>query len=101
MEQSTLIDKISYIRTRAGLSARALSLSIGKTASYIAVLEQQKKFAPSFETLCDILDACNTTLEEFFYYDITAYKTDKEIINLLKNTSDDKKTAALSVLKIR
>ncbi len=34
MELSTLIERIGYIRIRANLSARKLSLMIGKNAGY-------------------------------------------------------------------
>ena len=99
MELKTLIERIGYVRIRANLSARKLSLMIGKNAGYIHMLEQNKNFAPTFETLTAILEACNTTTEEFFYYDIKAYKHDSQIIELLKNIKDDeKKEAILTIL---
>ena len=99
MEFNTLIERIGYIRIRANLSARKLSLMIGKNAGYIHMLEQNKNFAPTFETLTAILEACNTTTEEFFYYDIQAYKQDREIIELLKkNRDEEKKNAILTLL---
>ena len=99
MELDTLIERIVYIRIRANLSARKLSLMIGKNAGYIHMLEQNKNFAPTFETLTAILEACNTTTEEFFYYDIEEYKKDSQIIELLKKVKDEeKKTAILTLL---
>ena len=99
MELSTLIERIGYIRIRANLSARKLSLMIGKNAGYIHMLEQNKNFAPTFETLTAILEAWNTTTEEFFYYDIEEYKKDSQIIELLKKVKDEeKKTAILTLL---
>lgn len=100
MELSTLIERIAYIRTRANLSARKLSLLIGKNAGYIHMLEQNKNFAPTFDTLMAILETCNTTVEEFFYYDIKAYKQDYLIIELLKKVKEeDKKNAIITLLK--
>jgi len=101
MELNTLIERISYIRTRANLSARKLSQQIGKTDGYIHHLEQSKKFAPTFETLCDILDVCNTSFEEFFYYDMRQYAHDKQIMDLLRNTSAERKEVILSMLKVK
>lgn len=98
MELNTLIERISYIRVRANLSARKLSLMIGKNAGYIHMLEQNKNFAPTFDTLMAILEACNTTTEEFFYYDIHSYKQDSKIIELLKTNKDDKKKSAIITL---
>lgn len=66
MDNIELINRISFIRNRANLSARKLSMEIGKTDSYIHRLETSKSFAPIFETLMEILEACNTTTEKFF-----------------------------------
>jgi len=101
MELNELINRIAFIRTRANLSARKLSQQIGKTDGYIHHLEQSRKFAPSFETLMAILEACNTTFEEFAYYDIAIYKTDKQITDLLRNASAERKGVILSMLKVK
>lgn len=76
-------------------------MEIGKNECYIHRLETSKSFAPTFETLMDILDVCNTTTEEFFYYNIPAYKQDKEILNLLETASPEKKNAIITLLKIK
>ena len=99
MELHELISRISFIRTRANLSARKLSMEIGKTESYINRMEVAKNFAPTFDTLSDILDVCNTSIEEFFYYNIPAYKQDQQIIELLKDVNHDKKAAIIALLK--
>lgn len=98
MELNTLIERIGYIRVRANLSARKLSLLIGKNPGYIHMLEQNKNFAPTFETLSAILEVCNTTSEEFFYYDIKSYKQDMAILDLLKQEKDEEKKAAILIL---
>ena len=100
MEKNEIISRISFARTRANLSARALSISAGLNYGYINRLESKKDFLPSMESFLYILDACNISTEEFFYYDINAYKEDKEIIDLLKNTSKEKKDIILSILKL-
>lgn len=98
MELETLINRLSYIRVRANLSARKLSLLIGKNAGYIHMLEQNRNFAPTFETLMDILECCNTSVEEFFYYDIEEYKKDKPILDLLRHIHDEEKKRAIYTL---
>ncbi len=62
------------------------------------MLETNKNFAPTFETLLEILDVCNTTVEEFFYYSIPAYQQDKQIIEKLQSVSLDKKEALLKLI---
>lgn len=93
-----IIERISQLRTRNGLSARELSLRIGKNEAYINRLEYRKNFEPSISVIKDIVEACNSTLEEFFYYDMAAYKTDIEIIKALKKVSPEKKKAILELL---
>lgn len=101
MDLHELINRISFIRTQANLSARKLSLLIGKTAGYIHHMEQSKRFAPTFETLSDILSVCNVSFEKFFYYDITQYDIDKKIINDLKNTPKEKKEIIQKIIELK
>ena len=99
MELKTMIERIGYIRVRANLSARKLSLLIGKNPGYIHMLEQNKNFAPTFETLSAILEVCNTTSEEFFYYDLFEYKTDAQALNFFKTLSQKQKNAIMNLYK--
>ncbi len=100
MEINELVERIAFIRTRANLSARKLSILIGKTDGYIHNLEQARSFAPTFETFCAILKACNVSFEEFFYPKIENYKRDKELLELLKTAPDEKRDIALAILKL-
>lgn len=98
MELNEIINRISQLRTRAGLSARELSLRIGKNEAYINRLEYRKNFEPSVSVINDIVEACGSSLQEFFYYDISQYAQDEKVINLLKHTSENKKRAIIELL---
>ncbi len=98
MELVEIIERISKLRTRANLSARELSLRIGKNESYINRLEYRKNFEPSITVISEIAEACGSSLEELFYYDIGQYCKDKEIISLLKTCNDKKKKAIIDLL---
>ena len=98
MELIEIIERISKLRTKAGLSARELSLRIGKNEAYINRLEYRKNFEPSVTVISEIADVCGSSLEEFFYYDINQYKIDKQIIDLLKNVPESKKKAFIEIL---
>lgn len=98
MDLNEIIRRISQLRTRAGFSARELSLRIGKNEAYINRLEYRKNFEPSISVINDIAEACDSNLEEFFYYDMSAYKSDKEIIDLLKKVPESKKKAWIELL---
>lgn len=100
MELKEIIERIGIIRTRANLSARALSLSIGKNASYIHLLESSKTtFEPSLSTLLDIIEACGSNPAEFFSEDITQYKLDKQVLDFLKTLSPYQKEAIMNLYK--
>lgn len=102
MNKDEVVERISALRTKAGLSARDLSLKIGKNAAYISRLESKNdSFEPSVSALLEIISACNSTECEFFYYDIYSYSKDKEIIELLKSVSPEKKDLIIKLLKVK
>lgn len=98
MEIKDIIMRIGYFRNKANLSARALSLTIGKNSAYITKMESGE-YEPSMRVILDIIEACGTTPEEFFYEDINSYKLDKENLNMLKSLSANKKAALNELLK--
>ena len=98
MELLEIIERISAVRIKANLSARELSLRIGKNESYINRLEYRKNFEPSISVISDIAEACGSSLEEMFYYDISQYSKDKEIISSLKKCNEKKKQAIIDLL---
>lgn len=98
MELLEIIERVSAIRTKANLSARELSLRIGKNESYINRLEYRKNFEPSISVISTIAEVCGSSLEEMFYYDINQYSKDKEIISLLKKCNEKKKQAIIDLL---
>lgn len=99
MNREDIINKISMARNNANLSARALSQIIDMNENYINRLENKRDFLPSLEVFMKIIEACNLTPDQFFYYDMKAYNKDLEIIKLLKNTSEEKKNAVISLLQ--
>ena len=99
MELDEVVNRISKLRTRAGLSARELSIRIGKNEAYINRLEYRKNFEPSISVINDIVEVCNSSLSEFFYYNIDSYQKDREIISLLSRANDNVKDAIIKILE--
>ena len=101
MTKNEIVDRIRQIRYNAGLSARELSLRIGKNEAYISRLESANgTFEPSISVLLDIIEVCGSTESEFFYYKIDAYKKDKIILDLLSKIKDDStKDAIITILE--
>lgn len=98
-QKQYIIERIAKARANANLSARALSQKIDMNEGYINRLESKRDFLPSVEVLLRIIKVCGMTLEEFFYSDSFSYKTDKDILNLLKSTDIETKQAILTILK--
>ena len=100
MDKNEVVQRISILRTKAGLSARDLSLRIGKNSAYISRLESKNdSFEPSVTALLEIIEACGSTPLEFFYYNIYDFQKDKEIIDLLKSATQIKKDSIINLLK--
>lgn len=98
MCKEEIINRISKARTKANLSARALSCRIGMNPGYINRLESKRDFLPSTEAMLKIIEECGLTEVQFFYYDIDAYEKDKNIIEILSTISSEKKDAIITLL---
>ena len=95
---SFLIERLSAMRVKNNFSQRELSLRIGKESSYINRMEQSK-FIPSVDTLYAIVEACNASMEELFYYDMEQYPADAELLKLFRCFSTEKKEPLPKVLQ--
>ncbi len=98
MDIKEVIQRIIYFRNKANLSDRELSLRIGKHEGYINKLESKDFNLPS-ETLLEIIDAVNSTPEEFFSNDYFNYKTNIELIDTIKNLPLNKRSSLLNFIK--
>ena len=83
-----------------------------RSENYITLLENKKAFLPPLETLFEIITICGSTPQEFFADpNVIAYYADKDTIELLNNNKDlielwktaspERRAAALSVLKLK
>jgi transcriptional regulator with XRE-family HTH domain len=107
-----IINRISELRTRAGFTARALSIAIGMNENYVNGLEARKNWLPSMEVMFNIISALGVTATEFFGDpDVPAFYADKgtvqflnenkDIVRLWKTASPEKRAAALAVLRLK
>lgn len=93
-----IIIRIKQAREKAHLSARELSLLIGKNGTYLTKLENSE-FNITMQTIIDIVNACGITLEEFFYRNQLSYSKDKELLDFFSTLSDKQKDAILNLYK--
>lgn len=92
-----IIQRLSILRTKAKLSARALSLMIGKNSTYITKMEAGE-FTPNLSTLLEIIEVCNSTAEEFFSQNFDNYKQDNELLQVITKMNEKRKRTLLEFL---
>ena len=99
MNKNDIINRITEVREKARLSARALSMEIDLNEGYINRLENKRDFLPSMEVMLRIVKVCGITLEEFFCSSPNTYKQDKELLQMLGSMSAEKKETLIAFIK--
>ncbi len=102
MNIKEVINRISYFRSKEKLSARELSLMIGKNEAYINRLESMEFNLPT-SILLDIIETLKITPSEFFADNYKNYKAkqdlDKLIIDVSKTIAQDKLDNLIKFIK--
>ena len=98
MDLNELVQRIGYFRNKINLSARELSLRIGKSETYINQVEC-RNFTVSLPVVFEIIEALEITCAEFFSDNYAAYKQDKEILDTLNALPAERKNSFLDLMK--
>ena len=101
MEKLTMqdiIDRVVFFRWQKKLSAKELSLRIGKAEDYISKLESRNFNLPTF-VLLEILNALEVEANEFFSKDYKNYVVNKRIVNAIEGLSDRQRMLILELLE--
>ncbi len=98
MEIKEILSRIGYVRNRANLSAREVSLRMGMSPQYVAQLESGR-IVLTVEKLLQILDICEFPIERFFSPNIADYLIDNELKTLIEKLPNDKKKNIIDFLK--
>lgn len=98
MEIKEILSRIGYVRNKANLSAREVSLRMGMSPQYVAQLESGR-IVLTVEKLLQILQICDFPLERFFSNNIDSYEVDKELISLVETLPIDKKKNIIEFIK--
>ena len=91
-----VVERISYFRTKKNLSARKLSIMIGKSEPYIHSLENGG-FDLSLQVLLDIFEVLEISPIEFFSDDPESYFKDKKLVEYFSKLTDKQKEAILNL----
>ena len=98
MEIKEILSRIGYVRNKANLSAREVSLRMGMSPQYVAQLESGR-IVLTVEKLLQILQICDFPLERFFSNNIDSYEVDKELISLVETLPIVKKKNIIGFIK--
>ena len=97
MTNKEIIERLSYFRTLKNLSARKLSLMLGKHQAYINKLEAYD-FNLNTGTLLEILETLEISPEEFFCLGTEFTSQSKELVKLFNNLSCSNKKTIMDLL---
>ncbi len=98
MKVKGILSRIGYVRNKANLSAREVSLRMGMSPQYVAQLESGR-IVLTVEKLFQILEICNFSVERFFSSNIDSYEVDNELIALIETLPIDKKKNIIEFIK--
>ena len=98
MEIKEVLSRIGYVRNKANLSAREVSLRMGMSPQYVAQLESGR-IVLTVEKLLQILEICEFPIERFFSANIENYSVDNELKTLIEKLPADKKKNIIEFLK--
>lgn len=98
MELKEVLSRIGYVRNQKKLSAKEVSLQIGKSQQYVAKLETAQ-ITLSVKELLKILEVCDFPIDRFFSKNIAEEPTNKELVELIEDLSLIKKKKLLEFLK--
>ena len=98
MDIKEILHRLGYVRNKANLSARELSLRIGMSQQYVAKLESGS-IVLTVEKLLQILDVCEFPIDRFFSANISEYNENKELENLINSLPLEKKKNIIEFIK--
>ena len=90
METKEILSRIGFVRNKANLSAREVSLRMGMSPQYVAQLESGR-IVLTVEKLLQILEICEFPIERFFSSNIVDYDVDNELKLLIESLPLNKK----------
>lgn len=99
MTNKEVSERIKYLRQVRGLSARQLSLALGRHETYINKIECADVGIP-VESLLHILGQLSVTAEQFFADNYKTWEMDKTIEHGFRQMPEASRQVVLSMLNV-
>jgi len=97
MEKKEIIARIKFFRKVRDISARELSLKIGKHATYVNKLELNE-FSIPLDVFLQILDVLQIPLDEFFVPNFSTFGKDRALFEVINRLAPESKSAMLNIM---
>ena len=98
MKVKEVLSRRGYVRNKASLSAREVSLRMGMSPQYVAQLESGR-IVLTIEKLLQILEICEFPIERFFSPNFDDYEIDEELKSLIESLPTDKKKNLIDFIR--
>lgn len=98
MEIKEILTRLGYVRNKANLSAREVSLRMGMSPQYVAQLESGR-IVLTVEKLLQILEMCEFPIDRFFSSNMIDYDIDNDLKFLLQSLPSEKKRHLIEFIK--
>ncbi len=96
LTKKEILDRIGYFRTKKGISAYKLGVSLGHSKTYFYRIESGE-IQLTIDLLLDVLDILNVSTSEFFCPFIK--EDDILLFNEISNLSTDNRKTILELIK--
>lgn len=100
LTKEEIIQRISYFRTKRGLSAYEMGLRMGHSENYFYRIESGE-INLNLEGLLDILAILDVSTSEFFYPDVENFDTDNELLIKFKPLTEEEKKSLITLLNLK
>jgi transcriptional regulator with XRE-family HTH domain len=97
--KAAFCERLAYLRTLKGASARSMSLSLGQNLGYINNIEN-KKALPSMEVFFNICEFLEVSPQEFFDEKNACPECLSETINNLKKLDPHSMSSISSIIEL-
>lgn len=98
MKIKDILTRLGYVRNKANLSVREMSLRMGMSPQYVAQLESGR-IVLTVEKLLQILEICEFPIDRFFSSNMIDYDIDNDLKFLLQSLPSEKKRNLIEFIK--
>lgn len=98
MYEEEFARRLAYLRTKQGVSARDMSLSLGQNPGYINTIENRKAF-PTMSNFFYIYEFLHVSPKDFFDWEVADPNERNELMQQVKFLNNEQMAAISTIVK--